>query len=79
MYVNECKPSFTKAVGGFKSSGKLPAGLDIISFDSYELTNLSSFAPTPWWYVRADAVSAGRVCCLSFPCGFLVTANQRCA
>ena len=42
VYVNECKPSFTKV-------GMIPAGLDIISFDQYELANESKFAPTPWW------------------------------
>ena len=42
VYVNECKPSFTKF-------GMIPAGLDIISFDQYELANESKFAPTTWW------------------------------
>jgi hypothetical protein len=46
VYVNECKPSFTKPSG---ITGMIPAGLDIISFDSYELANETSFAPTPWW------------------------------
>ena len=44
VYVNECKPSFTKPTG----IKMVPAGLDIISFDSYELSNRSSFQQ-PWW------------------------------
>ena len=52
--MNECKSSFnaTRWHHGHTMrgiTGMIPAGLDIISFDSYELVNGSSFAPTPWW------------------------------
>ena len=52
--MNECKASFNASHWHHGHSmrgitGRIPAGLDIISFDSYELANESALAPTPWW------------------------------
>lgn len=49
VYVNECKLSFNNTHRPYGIKGLLPAGLDLISFDAYQLSNLSTFAPTPWW------------------------------
>ena len=60
VYVNECKPSFNASHRPYGITGMIPAGLDIISFDSYNLCNESKsstrwetkctkFAPSPWW------------------------------
>ena len=53
VYLNECSGSFLENSPNrrpndyFKDS--IPAGLDIISYDSYQLSNNTKFAPTPWW------------------------------
>ena len=53
VYLNECSGSFIanspnrRPNDYFKDS--IPAGLDIISYDSYQLSNNTKFAPTPWW------------------------------
>eukprot|EP01047_Picozoa_sp_COSAG01_P093517 COSAG01_NODE_24632_length_772_cov_1.537890_1_plen_222_part_01 len=58
VYVNECKLSFNSSHRPHGIKGMLPAGLDLISFDAYQLSNLSTFAPTPWWLQEPRANKA---------------------